>query len=461
MRPKLKPYFTFLIFFFVSSLTNGAVHINLYPAHKIDRVIEYARQYENVPYNFGGCTRSGIDCSCLMQNIFQNEGIDIPRNSRAQANFWRGEDVSIENIQRGDLIFFRTEDWYIGHVGLISSVTDFVMFIHSSSESDYYGGDTGVRESYLTGKWIDKFVKGKRFFETLSRQKPSIGSIAYHFPGKYPQSSNTQLKKDELVKLGNWELRIMLNEIFARHGYEFNKNSKIMSYFNSQDWYVKTPKVSRNGAIIYNNYLSGTEKDNILLIKNTIKDFSDIPSQDYLPGKHPQGSTMKLTLNDIKKATQSDQWKLKVMRNEIFARHGYVFRSDKIGNYFKNQPWYDSRILDEKFNFYHYYLTKIEKFNIAQIRTIELKENCFQINYHGKYPSTSRKKLTIDEIVKLTGSNKNELRIMRNEIFARHGYKFKTQEMRYYFEKQAWIKPCLKLRTPIFVCLTLKNVIYH
>ena len=31
---------------------------------------------------------------------------------------------------------------------------------------------------------------------------------------------------------------------------------------------------------------------------------------------------------------------LKLMRNEIFARHGYIFKSPELNNYFRQKPWY-------------------------------------------------------------------------------------------------------------------------
>ena len=43
--------------------------------------------------------------------------------------------------------------------------------------------------------------------------------------------------------------------------------------------------------------------------------------------------------------------------------------------------------------------------------------------------------------VELKGKSKDELRFMRNEIFARHGYIFKSQELNNYFAKQPWYKP--------------------
>ncbi len=57
----------------------------------------------------------------------------------------------------------------------------------------------------------------------------------------------------------------------------------------------------------------------------------------------------------------------------------------------------------------------------------------------GKYPFASQRLLTTNELKAYTA---NELRIMRNEIFARHGYIFiKGGEMDTYFRKQSWYKP--------------------
>jgi hypothetical protein len=55
-----------------------------------------------------------------------------------------------------------------------------------------------------------------------------------------------------------------------------------------------------------------------------------------------------------------------------------------------------------------------------------------------KYPEASNRNLTSED---LAGKSLWELKIMRNEIFARYGYKFKSQDMKEYFGKQKWYKP--------------------
>jgi len=51
----------------------------------------------------------------------------------------------------------------------------------------------------------------------------------------------------------------------------------------------------------------------------------------------------------------------------------------------------------------------------------------------GKYPEASTRLLTEPELKKRTAW---ELKVMRNEIFARYGYKFTTKEMQDYFAQQ-------------------------
>jgi hypothetical protein len=53
------------------------------------------------------------------------------------------------------------------------------------------------------------------------------------------------------------------------------------------------------------------------------------------------------------------------------------------------------------------------------------------------YTATHRL-LTEDE---LRGFSKTELRILRNEIYARHGRKFKSTDLQQYFLKQSWYRP--------------------
>jgi len=56
----------------------------------------------------------------------------------------------------------------------------------------------------------------------------------------------------------------------------------------------------------------------------------------------------------------------------------------------------------------------------------------------GQYTESSVKLLTTDDVNNLY---KDELRLMRNEIYARHGYAFKLHDMRELFDNQDWYMP--------------------
>ena len=59
-------------------------------------------------------------------------------------------------------------------------------------------------------------------------------------------------------------------------------------------------------------------------------------------------------------------------------------------------------------------------------------------NDGGYYHITSSRLLTEEDI---KGKTKHELKIMRNEIYARHGYIFKDPILRDYFMQKSWYKP--------------------
>jgi hypothetical protein len=61
----------------------------------------------------------------------------------------------------------------------------------------------------------------------------------------------------------------------------------------------------------------------------------NLPYKKYR--EYPEGSIIKLTENDLKKYSTGQ---LRIMRNEIFADHGYVFESKDLKEYFSKKSWY-------------------------------------------------------------------------------------------------------------------------
>lgn len=83
-----------------------------------------------------------------------------------------------------------------------------------------------------------------------------------------------------------------------------------------------------------------------------------------VPGDYPEGSTRYLSYSDIAGLTK---WELSVMRNEIYARHGYIFTQNMaIKNHFERQPWYVPMYYNVDG-----FLSKVEKYNINFIKQYE------------------------------------------------------------------------------------------
>jgi hypothetical protein len=63
--------------------------------------------FHGSPYQWGGVTPWGVDCSGLVQTTFAARGIAVPRDSAQQVG--RGSSVSPDAIRPGDLLFFKSE----------------------------------------------------------------------------------------------------------------------------------------------------------------------------------------------------------------------------------------------------------------------------------------------------------------------------------------------------------------
>jgi len=70
-----------------------------------------AARYIETPYLWGARESLGVDCSGLVQQVFEACGVQLPRDSDMQAA-WAGEPVS-GDLQRSDLVFWE------GHVGIL------------------------------------------------------------------------------------------------------------------------------------------------------------------------------------------------------------------------------------------------------------------------------------------------------------------------------------------------------
>ena len=87
------------------------------PAPSIQKeIVDFAIGLLGIKYRFGGESIWGMDCSAFVQKVYAMAGINLPRTARYQAKY--GMFVNREDLQPGDLLFFRTYARFPSHVGI-------------------------------------------------------------------------------------------------------------------------------------------------------------------------------------------------------------------------------------------------------------------------------------------------------------------------------------------------------
>lgn len=68
------------------------------------------------PYRYGGNNPDGFDCSGLVQYVFAQSGVKLPRSSREQSDI--GHKIDLDDAEPGDLLFYSFTGSRIDHVAV-------------------------------------------------------------------------------------------------------------------------------------------------------------------------------------------------------------------------------------------------------------------------------------------------------------------------------------------------------
>lgn len=97
------------------------------------RAVSIAMQARGTPYQWGGNSLSrGVDCSGLVQQVYKQMGINLPRTTYEQAK--SGKVVSIGSLLPGDLVFYNTGSSDPNGIGSLSHVGIYIgngQIVHS------------------------------------------------------------------------------------------------------------------------------------------------------------------------------------------------------------------------------------------------------------------------------------------------------------------------------------------
>lgn len=78
---------------------------------------QYAQSFLNVSYLWGGRSHYGIDCSGFTQQIMRFRNVELPRDASQQV--LQGTDISFDNREIGDIVFFQNAQQKVTHVGIL------------------------------------------------------------------------------------------------------------------------------------------------------------------------------------------------------------------------------------------------------------------------------------------------------------------------------------------------------
>jgi cell wall-associated NlpC family hydrolase len=116
------------------------------------KIVRTAEQYLGVRYQKGGASPNGFDCSGYVMYVYMKNGVLLPRS--VQAQYGVGRKISRDEMQTGDLVFYKTSRKKYSHVGIY--IGDH-RFIHAPR--------TGKRVSYAD---MDKSYWKKRYIGAVT-----------------------------------------------------------------------------------------------------------------------------------------------------------------------------------------------------------------------------------------------------------------------------------------------------
>jgi hypothetical protein len=204
--------------------------------------------------------------------------------------------------------------------------------------------------------------------------------------------------------------RILIAEIEAIHGKRFDDEPWLQKYFEERYWYKANPNYD-------SSVLTAVERKNL---EKLIEKRSEDRKAAVSLGDMDKFQNAPLTEELLKGLSLND---LRLIRNEFWARRGRVFVTPGFKQYFEWREWYKPLKDQSKVK-----LNPIEEQNVKLIESMETK---------------MRERIALEPITEdiVSGLFVEDLRVLRNEIYARRGRIFKDAALQKYFAAQTWYQP--------------------
>src|SRR5215208_2486763 len=230
--------------------------------------------------------------------------------------------------------------------------------------------------------------------------------------------SKTSLKQSQVQRLIPEELKLLRGIVFGRHGRVF-KDIEIKAYLEEQSWYKPNSEFK-------NSMLNDTERRNLDLIR-----IAEAAKHETIqPGDMRYWRDRQITPRKLGKHSGAE-WK--VLLAEVEAIRGKRFDDEPwLQQYFEERYWY---FPDDKYDAKK--LSAIERKNLEILSGAQKRQRKVAL-LPGDMQFFENKAITEQM---LQGLSLHELRLLRNEVYARHGRMFRAEWLQQYFFFQPWYTP--------------------
>jgi hypothetical protein len=243
------------------------------------------------------------------------------------------------------------------------------------------------------------------------------------------------VRPEDITRVPLNELKLMRGLIFGRHGRIFVEQ-EIQDYLYTKKWYQADDKFT-------NAMLNDTERKNL----DTIRAEEARKHERVEPGDLRFYKDKLISKAMLGKPTLAE---LHIMQSEIEAIHGKRFDEEPgLQTYFEERYWYAPAT-----KYAPGELSEIERKNIQTLVDYQKTERNLKLAPGDMISFQNR--LISEDLLK--GLSLHELRLVRNEIYARRGRQFKTFWIQDYFYGQSWYKPMDDFKEPEMSEIEKKNI---
>lgn len=156
-------------------------------------------------------------------------------------------------------------------------------------------------------------------------------------PSAFIIKKSIYIPEDKNIEVTINDIKLDLKDTSSNKEYDFFIYSPIVVKYegaNIKPLVVDMNNLSDTSSIVFESVQDTSSNSNTKTSKKDSNNEDFHNNSDFI---FPNSSTQELSVYDLKDLTKAE---LGIARNEIYARHGYVFNQEPFKSYFESKDWY-------------------------------------------------------------------------------------------------------------------------